>query len=73
MSSPNTDAHDRETGLGPEGRLAKVFTYIGVCLQLQKISHHQIQPALFYVQVLTMLTHCLLFSHNKGHEETSAC
>ena len=46
----------------------KAFTHIGACLQLNKISHHQIQPALFGVWVLTMLTHQLLFSHDKGHE-----
>ena len=27
------------------------------CLQLYGISHHQIQPTLLYIQVLTMLTH----------------
>ena len=32
------------------------------------IGHHQIQPTLFDVKVMTALTHQLLFPHNKGHE-----
>ena len=47
MSSLNADAHDGEIGQGPEGRLAKAFTHIGACLQLNKICHHWLQPTLF--------------------------
>ena len=69
MSSPNTDAHDREIKQGPEGRLSEAFTWIGACLQLYKIGNHWIQPSLIDVWVLTMLTHWLLFPHDMGHQK----
>ena len=49
--------------------LAKAFTWIGACLQLYKIGHHWIQPTLFDVWALTMLTHWLLFPHYMGHKK----
>ena len=73
MSSPNADVHDREIKYGPEGRLGESFTQIGACLQLYEIGHHKIQPALFDVWMLAVLTHWLLFPHNKGQEKTPVC
>ena len=53
--------------------MAKAFAQVGACFQLSEVSHHQTQPTLFDVWVLTMLTLILLFSHDKGHKETPAC